>query len=69
MAMSVHKHEVSLLNLSMRVGYVCVLVLLFGHPSSAFALCDRMFAKGRVGLWTKSDAVTYFNDLRLETAP
>ncbi|MFO0700679.1 MAG: hypothetical protein U0236_15760 [Nitrospira sp.] len=34
-----------------------------------FALCDQTFAKGRVGLWTKSDAVTYFNDLRLETAP
>ena len=69
MAMSVHKHEASLLDLSMRVGYVYVLVLLFGRLSPAFALCDRTFAKGRVGLWTKSDAVTYFNDLRLETAP
>ncbi|MBX3328204.1 MAG: hypothetical protein U0223_15475 [Nitrospira sp.] len=36
---------------------------------SVFTLCDRTFAKGRVGLWTKSDAVTYFDDLRLERAP
>jgi hypothetical protein len=31
-----------------------------------FDLCDRTFASGRIGLWTKSDAVTYFDDLRLE---
>lgn len=35
MAMSVRKHGASLLNLSMRVGYVCVFVLLFGRPSAA----------------------------------
>ena len=29
-------------------------------------LCDRTFQTGTVGLWTKSDAVTYFDDLRLE---
>lgn len=35
---------------------------------AVFTLCDRTFAKGRVGLWTKSDAVTYFDDLVLEKA-
>ena len=31
-----------------------------------FDLCDRTFPSGLVGLWTKSDAVTYFDDLRLQ---
>lgn len=26
-------------------------------------LCDRTFQSGRIGLWTRSDAVTYFDDL------
>ena len=30
-----------------------------------FDLCDRTFTRGRVGLWTKSDAVTYFDDLKV----
>jgi hypothetical protein len=30
-----------------------------------FDLCDNTFARGRVGLWTKSDAVTYFDDLKV----
>ena len=30
-----------------------------------FDLCDQTFTVGRIGLWTKSDAVTYFDDLRL----
>lgn len=25
-------------------------------------LCDETFQQGRIGLWTKSDAVTYFDD-------
>jgi hypothetical protein len=33
-----------------------------------FDLCDETFKKGRIGLWTKSDAVTYFDDLRFTTA-
>jgi hypothetical protein len=28
-----------------------------------FKLCDETFTKGRIGLWTKSDAVTHFDDL------
>lgn len=31
-----------------------------------FDLCDQTFTTGRIGLWTKSDAVTYFDDLRLQ---
>jgi hypothetical protein len=31
-----------------------------------FELCDDTFKEGRVGLWTKSDAVTYFDNLRLQ---
>lgn len=30
-----------------------------------FDICDRTFKKGKVGLWTKSDAITYFDDLQL----
>ena len=30
-----------------------------------FDLCDQTFSTGQVGLWTKSDAVTYFDDLTL----
>jgi hypothetical protein len=30
-----------------------------------FDLCDKTFTRGRVGLWTKSDAVTYFDDLKI----
>jgi hypothetical protein len=33
------------------------------HP--VFTLCDETFRQGRTGLWTKSDAVTYFDDLQL----
>ncbi len=32
----------------------------------AFDLCDQTFTTGRIGLWTKSDAVTYFDDLRIQ---
>ena len=30
-----------------------------------FQLCEQTWDQGRVGLWTKSDAVTYFDDLHL----
>ncbi|GMV49225.1 MAG: hypothetical protein NBKEAIPA_02676 [Nitrospirae bacterium] len=31
-----------------------------------FRVCDNTFATGRIGLWTKADAVTYFDDLTLK---
>jgi hypothetical protein len=33
--------------------------------NQVFDLCDQAFSTGQVGLWTKSDAVTYFDDLKL----
>lgn len=30
-----------------------------------FRVCDHTFSTGRIGLWTKADAVTYFDDLGL----
>jgi hypothetical protein len=38
-------------------------VMFDGEP--ALDVHDPTFMSGRVGLWTKSDAVTYFDDLRL----
>jgi hypothetical protein len=34
-----------------------------------FDLCDHTFKEGKIGLWTKSDAVTYFDDLHLHLLP
>jgi hypothetical protein len=39
---------------------------VFYDDTQVFHLCDETFTQGKVGLWTKSDAVTYFDDLRLE---
>ena len=41
-------------------------IQVFYDETAVFDLCDRTFTSGRIGLWTKSDAVTYFDDLRLE---
>jgi hypothetical protein len=41
-------------------------VQVFYDEVTVFDICDQTFASGRIGLWTKSDAVTYFDDLRLE---
>jgi hypothetical protein len=43
----------------------CRLQVLYdnGH---VFDICDRTFSRGRIGLWTKSDAVSYFDDLPLQ---
>lgn len=41
-------------------------VQVFFDEKPVFDLCDRTFSTGRVGLWTKSDAVTYFDDLTLQ---
>ncbi len=40
-------------------------IQVFYDENPVFDLCDRTFMAGRIGLWTKSDAVTYFDDLRL----
>ena len=41
-------------------------VQVFYDKKQVFDMCDKTFTEGRIGLWTKSDAVTYFDDLRLE---
>jgi hypothetical protein len=41
-------------------------VQVFFDKRLVFDLCDQTFTTGQVGLWTKSDAVTYFDDLRLQ---
>ena len=38
-------------------------VFFDGH--TVLKLSDKTFTDGRIGLWTKSDAVTYFDDLQL----
>lgn len=40
-------------------------ITIFYDDKQVLALCDTTFHGGKVGLWTKSDAVTYFDDLRL----
>lgn len=41
-------------------------VQVFYDETPVFDLCDQTFRTGRIGLWTKSDAVTYFDDLQLQ---
>jgi hypothetical protein len=41
-------------------------IQVFFDGKPVFDLCDETFREGRIGLWTKSDAVTYFDDLKLE---
>ncbi len=43
-------------------------VQVFFDGKEVFDLCDQTFSTGQVGLWTKSDAVTYFDDLKLQIA-
>jgi len=40
-------------------------IQVFFDDKQVFDLCDQTFTTGQVGLWTKSDAITYFDDLRL----
>jgi hypothetical protein len=39
---------------------------IFYDDKQVFDLCDKTFHDGMIGLWTKSDAVTYFDDLQLQ---
>jgi hypothetical protein len=41
-------------------------IIVFYDGKQVFDFCDNTFHKGAIGLWTKSDAVTYFDDLQLE---
>ena len=41
-------------------------IQVFYDEKEVFHFCDETFTSGRIGLWTKSDAVTYFDDLQLQ---
>ena len=40
-------------------------ITIFYDDKPTFNLCDKTFQIGMIGLWAKSDAVTYFDDLQL----
>jgi hypothetical protein len=51
---------------TLRVTHQDCRVNIFYDDKQVFDLCDKTFHAGMIGLWTKSDAVTYFDDLRLQ---
>jgi hypothetical protein len=51
---------------TLRVTHQGCRVNIFYDDKQVFDLCDKTFHEGMIGLWTKSDAVTYFDDLRLQ---
>jgi hypothetical protein len=44
-------------------------IKVFFDEKQVFDLCDKTFKEGHVGLWTKSDAVAYFDNLELKILP
>jgi hypothetical protein len=51
---------------TLRVTHQGCRVNIFYDDKQVFDLCDKTFHAGMIGLWTKSDAVTYFDDLQLQ---
>jgi hypothetical protein len=51
---------------TLRVSHQGCRVNIFYDDKQVFDLCDKTFQAGMIGLWTKSDAVTYFDNLRLQ---
>lgn len=51
---------------TLRVTHRGCRVNIFYDDKQVFDLCDKTFHDGMIGLWTKSDAVTYFDNLRLQ---
>ena len=51
---------------TLRVTHQGCRVIIFYDDKQVFDLCDKTFHDGMIGLWTKSDAVTYFDDLQLQ---
>jgi len=41
-------------------------ITIFYDNKQVLDHCDKTFRSGTIGLWTKSDAVTYFDDLQLQ---
>jgi hypothetical protein len=42
-------------------------IQVFYDEARVFDQCDQSLTVGKIGLWTKSDAVSYFDDLELVT--
>jgi len=51
---------------TLRVTHQGCHVNIFFDDKQVLNLCDKTFHAGMIGLWTKSDAVTYFDDLQLQ---
>jgi hypothetical protein len=51
---------------TLRVTHRGCRVNIFYDDKQVLDLCDKTFHAGMIGLWTKSDAVTYFDDLQLQ---
>ena len=51
---------------TLRVTHRGCRVNIFYDDKQVFDLCDKTFHDGMIGLWTKSDAVTYFDDLQFQ---
>ena len=51
---------------TLRVTHQGCRVNILYDDKQVFDLCDKTFHAGKIGLWTKSDAVTYFDDLQLQ---
>ena len=51
---------------TLRVTHQGCRVNIFYDGKQVFDLCEKTFYTGMIGLWTKSDAVTYFDDLQLQ---
>jgi len=54
-----HWHTLQVINRGCRIQ-------VFYDEKQVFDLCDKTFSAGGIGLWTKSDAVTYFDNLSLQ---
>jgi hypothetical protein len=54
-----HWHTLQVVNRGCRIE-------VFYDEQRVFDLCDKALTQGQIGLWTKSDAITYFDDLRLD---
>ena len=50
----------------LRVTHQGCRVNIFYDDKQVLDLCDKTFHTGKIGLWTKSDAVTYFDDLQFQ---
>jgi hypothetical protein len=51
---------------TLRVTHRGCRVNIYYDDKQVLDLCDKTFRAGMIGLWTKSDAITYFDNLRLQ---